>query len=304
MARSRNIKPGFFTNEELADLAPLTRLLFIGLWTLADREGRLEDRPRRIKAELLPYDDCDVDEALTTLVRSASIQRYRVGDVAVIQIVNFGKHQKPHPNEVASVLPAAPENEPGYMRTDADGEPRLEALTTKEDSALDSNSSSNLHSHSLDSDTTTTRARATGVAIASKSEPFDALVALSDATGADIAALSASVKSKQLGKAKQLLAAGMTAESIGRCAGYLASQSWRSSPVDMFTIEKERGKWEMAGKPTHAVERANGNHAPPKTSAYRSDMQKLQTIIERGETREPIRDGEDRRHTPGLLAQN
>lgn len=39
MARARNIKPSFFKNEDLADLNPFDRLLFIGLWCLADREG-------------------------------------------------------------------------------------------------------------------------------------------------------------------------------------------------------------------------------------------------------------------------
>ena len=53
MARARNIKPGFFDNETLGELPALTRLLFIGLWCLADREGRLQDRPKRIKKELL-----------------------------------------------------------------------------------------------------------------------------------------------------------------------------------------------------------------------------------------------------------
>ena len=53
MARTRSIKPSFFDNEILGDLPPLTRLLFIGLWGIADREGRLEDRPKRIKKELL-----------------------------------------------------------------------------------------------------------------------------------------------------------------------------------------------------------------------------------------------------------
>ena len=50
MARARNIKPGFFANENLAECDPLARLLFAGLWCLADREGRLEDRPKRIAA--------------------------------------------------------------------------------------------------------------------------------------------------------------------------------------------------------------------------------------------------------------
>ena len=57
MARSRNIKPGIMANEDLAELGAIERLLFIYLWMLADKEGRLEDRPKRIKVEALPYDD-------------------------------------------------------------------------------------------------------------------------------------------------------------------------------------------------------------------------------------------------------
>ena len=44
MARARNIKPGFFKNELLVGLPYEYRLLFIGLWTIADRDGRFEDR--------------------------------------------------------------------------------------------------------------------------------------------------------------------------------------------------------------------------------------------------------------------
>ena len=54
--RARNIKPGFFKNDTLAELEFAARLLFIGLWGLADRAGRLEDRPKKIKAEVFPYD--------------------------------------------------------------------------------------------------------------------------------------------------------------------------------------------------------------------------------------------------------
>lgn len=106
MARARNIKPGFFTNDELADVDPIGRLLFIGLWTMADREGRLEDRPRRIKAEVLPYDDADVDMLLKSLEESGFILRYTVGNDRYIQVLNFDKHQNPHMKEPASTIPA------------------------------------------------------------------------------------------------------------------------------------------------------------------------------------------------------
>ena len=108
MARARNIKPGFFKNEALADSSCETRLLFIGLWTLADREGRLEDRPRRIRAELFPFDGFDVDSMLTELQGLGFLTRYEVDGNKYIQITNFVKHQDPHYREKASEIPPLP----------------------------------------------------------------------------------------------------------------------------------------------------------------------------------------------------
>ena len=106
MARSRNIKPGFFKNEQLAECQPLVRLLFAGLWCLADRAGRLEDRPKRIRAEILPYDDGSVDEMLNELHKNGFIVRYSNAGQGFIHVVNFHKHQNPHCKEQASSIPA------------------------------------------------------------------------------------------------------------------------------------------------------------------------------------------------------
>ncbi|QOY96356.1 hypothetical protein IM543_11350 [Massilia sp. UMI-21] len=106
MARARNIKPGFFTNEELVELPFSTRLLFIGLWTLADREGRLEDKPKRIKMNLFPADSVDVDAALGELQASGFLKRYEVDGARFIQVLAFRKHQNPHRDEKASLIPA------------------------------------------------------------------------------------------------------------------------------------------------------------------------------------------------------
>ncbi|AHX12919.1 hypothetical protein CH75_06355 [Dyella jiangningensis] len=108
MSRARNIKPGFFKNDLLAECHPLARILFAGLWCEADREGRLEDRPKRLKAECLPYDDCDVDVLLADLAKRGFIQRYEADGVAYIAIVEFLKHQNPHVREMPSVIPAPP----------------------------------------------------------------------------------------------------------------------------------------------------------------------------------------------------
>lgn len=113
MARARNIKPGFFDNEILGELPALTRLLFIGLWCLADREGRLQDRPKRIKKELLGYDDVtadDVDYMLQQLHDNDFIKRYEVAGEKYIQVINFLKHQNPHCKEQGSAIPAPGED--------------------------------------------------------------------------------------------------------------------------------------------------------------------------------------------------
>lgn len=106
MARARNIKPGFFANEDLAECEPLARLLFAGLWCLADREGRLEDRPKRIRAELLPYDMCDADSLLNQLQARGFILRYTHGEGRFIQVLKFDSHQNPHMKEAKSTIPA------------------------------------------------------------------------------------------------------------------------------------------------------------------------------------------------------
>jgi hypothetical protein len=113
MARSRNLKPGFFKNADLAAMGERTQLLFSGLWPLADREGRLKDDPRWIRVEVLPYSpivDSDVDAMLTALAAGEDpfIQRYEVDGRKYLQVVNWHEHQSPHHTEKESRIPSAP----------------------------------------------------------------------------------------------------------------------------------------------------------------------------------------------------
>ncbi len=123
MARIRAIKIGFFKNEDLGALTPWHRLLYEGLWLIADREGRLEDRPQRIKAEVFPYDAAfpvvtdqgtitvlTIDEMLTALSECGQphfIARYEVEGRRYIQIdpVAWRKHQRPKSDEADSLIP-------------------------------------------------------------------------------------------------------------------------------------------------------------------------------------------------------
>ncbi len=107
MARTRSVSFGLFENEDLAELSIFHRYAFVGLWTIADREGRIEDRPRKIGAKLFPYDGKAnaMDGVLSDLERLGFLRRYEVDGVRVVQIVNFLKHQRPHPKEKDSELP-------------------------------------------------------------------------------------------------------------------------------------------------------------------------------------------------------
>lgn len=105
MARARNIKPGFFRNADLAELSMEARLLFVGLWTLADREGRMDDRPKQIKMEIFPADSVDCDALLRDIAATGMVVRYEVDGKRYLQVTNFAKHQNPHRDEKPSTIP-------------------------------------------------------------------------------------------------------------------------------------------------------------------------------------------------------
>ncbi|MCK5610982.1 hypothetical protein KAR91_54420 [Candidatus Pacearchaeota archaeon] len=99
MPRARNIKYNFFVNDELGELDPLARLLFIGTWTIADYKGEFEWRPKKIKTLLLPYDDCDIEELMINLDKSGFVMFYSDGIKIYVKVTHFLEHQHPHPNE-------------------------------------------------------------------------------------------------------------------------------------------------------------------------------------------------------------
>lgn len=117
MARIRSIKPDLWQDEAIGDLAVEARLLFIGLITQADDEGRLRGDPRLIGAQIFPYDAPppeQVEAWLAELDRAGLILRYAHAGRPLISLPAWERHQKINrPNE--SPLPG-PESE-GSMRT-------------------------------------------------------------------------------------------------------------------------------------------------------------------------------------------
>ena len=80
MGRIRTVKPEFFKHSVLFDAERETglplRLAYAGLWTCCDREGRFKWRPRELKLDVLPYDECDFSRVLDALATRGFVVKY------------------------------------------------------------------------------------------------------------------------------------------------------------------------------------------------------------------------------------
>ena len=99
MPRARYVKPGLFKDDEIAEVDFQTRLFFIGLWTHADRDGRVTLREKQMKAEIFPFDNADIPQMINELVEIGKVQQGEIEGKAFVQVMNWEKHQKIHPNE-------------------------------------------------------------------------------------------------------------------------------------------------------------------------------------------------------------
>lgn len=136
MARKRMIDPGFWIDEKLGTVSPFVRLLFMGLISNADDEGRLPGHPALIKSQIFPYDvDITVqlvDEWLNQLQELGIITIYTMDNQTYIQIKNFLKHQTI--------------NRPTKSKYPAPPEPSLTLQVDEKDEKISKNdSSSNTH---------------------------------------------------------------------------------------------------------------------------------------------------------------
>lgn len=125
MPRIRALKHDFFMDEETAALPPDAQLLLLALSTLADRDGLLEDRPVRIKAQVFPYRDVDVDAHLNTLAKAGQVVRYEAAGKRCLFLVHFARDQKPHPKETSLNLPHPPEKGREISRKGPDASGRV-----------------------------------------------------------------------------------------------------------------------------------------------------------------------------------
>jgi hypothetical protein len=103
--RSRNLKPGYFKNEELGTLPFEHRILFAGLWCFSDREGFFENRPLKIAAEIFPYDRQLTPKKISEMLCNLMSRHVITLNDTHGYIPNFLNHNNPHPHEAKSVVP-------------------------------------------------------------------------------------------------------------------------------------------------------------------------------------------------------
>lgn len=96
-ARIRTIKPEFWQSENVARCSLLARLLFLGLVSNADDDGRLRGAPAIVRATVFPYDEITLDEvsrALDELSTRALAVLYTVDGDHYIALPGWHKHQR------------------------------------------------------------------------------------------------------------------------------------------------------------------------------------------------------------------
>jgi hypothetical protein len=117
MSRIRNVKPDFFRHEGLQDLERLNAgkypmFVFEGIWTKCDLNGIFEWRLRRLKLDILPFLDFDMEETLQILETTGYVKKYEIEGKEYGVVPTFLKHQKISKGEKdnMNIFPLPPKN--------------------------------------------------------------------------------------------------------------------------------------------------------------------------------------------------
>lgn len=98
MARKRMIDPNIWASEDFAKLSTLAKLVFIGMFSNADDEGRGKAKAIYLKSVLFPYDEAirviDVDKTLSEISSNMSVTFYSHDGNEYYSLYNWSKWQK------------------------------------------------------------------------------------------------------------------------------------------------------------------------------------------------------------------
>lgn len=98
MARKRMIDPNIWQSEDFGKLSNLAKIVFIGLFSLADDEGRGKANPMLLKSMLFPYNEklrsADVEVALSEISRNMSTIFYSYNETWYYSLLSWNVFQK------------------------------------------------------------------------------------------------------------------------------------------------------------------------------------------------------------------
>lgn len=98
MARKRMIDPNIWQSEDFSKLSTLGKLVFIGLFSLADDEGKGRCNPVYLRSTLFPYDEnlksTDIDKTLLEISSNMSIIFYSNDGSNYYSLYNWSNWQK------------------------------------------------------------------------------------------------------------------------------------------------------------------------------------------------------------------
>lgn len=120
MPRQRMIKPDFFDSGSLAECTRDARLVFVGLWVMADDKGNMKFNERKLQKQLFPYDDLDPRMLMVWLAELevvGCIKAYEAQGDVCISVPNFLTYQTIK-NPSKTTVPEPPEGLKDGPRTD------------------------------------------------------------------------------------------------------------------------------------------------------------------------------------------
>ena len=98
MARKRMIDPNIWQSEDFSKLSTLAKLVFIGLFSLADDEGKGRCNPVYLKSTLFPYEEgirsADIDKTLSEISSNMSVIFYSCDGSSYYSLYNWNIWQK------------------------------------------------------------------------------------------------------------------------------------------------------------------------------------------------------------------
>jgi hypothetical protein len=102
------VDPAIWQSEDFAGFTFRQRVLFIGLFSNADDQGRMSAHPALIRSTVFSYDDiplAEIQADLDAIASARCIELYQSDGKAALQLLNWWKYQSPqwaYPSKIES----------------------------------------------------------------------------------------------------------------------------------------------------------------------------------------------------------